>query len=396
MSDSSLNLLSASEAKISILNRNITSEKLVLDCIERIEAREPVINAWVEFEKERAIEEAQLSDKALSMGNLKGPLHGLPIALKDIIDTCDFPTQNGSRLFKGRRPAQDAQCVSLLRNSGAIIMGKTVTTEFALTGAGPTANPNNILHTPGGSSSGSAASVADFMVPVSIGSQTGGSMIRPASYCGIYGFKPSFGSISRRGVFCLARALDHLGVYARSVDDLILLCETLFKYDPSDLDMYEPDCLARVLKPDLNHDDYTPRFACIEGPAWDFVEPYIPSLFDTYRQKLEEFTVDVNLSGIFQGALDAHTTIMDANIWFNLSKFGCHGSQFLLPETLSRINRGKSIMASDYIRAIELIGSIEVALKQLLNHYDALITVSATGEAPIGLNYTGDSALQKI
>src|SRR5437660_572917 len=210
-----LRTLSAREAARQIAERRITAEALASAYLDRIAARETVVGAWQYLDREQALAAARRRDAEAP----RGPLHGIPIAVKDLIDTADMPTGYGSPIYEGHRPAADASCVALARAAGAVALGKTVTTEFACFTAGKTANPHNPAHTPGGSSSGSAAAVADGMVPLAFGSQTAGSVIRPAAYCGCVGYKPSFGVIPRAGVKMLCDSLDTIGVMARNVDD---------------------------------------------------------------------------------------------------------------------------------------------------------------------------------
>ena len=211
-----LHALSASDAARLIRDGVISSAQLVDACLARIEAVDPEVQAWAFLDPDLARAQATAADEYRLSGRPLGPLHGVPVGVKDIIDTADMPTENGSVLHAGRTPARDATVVSMLRAAGAVIMGKTVTTEFAAYAPGKTRNPHNAAHTPGGSSSGSAASVAAGMVPVAIGSQTNGSVIRPAAFCGVYGFKPTHGLIPRPGVLPLCRSLDTLGVFART------------------------------------------------------------------------------------------------------------------------------------------------------------------------------------
>ena len=211
-----LNRLTASEAAALMEKNEITSEDLVRACLARIEEREETVQAWQYLDPDFAIAEARKADAA----ERKGPLHGIPFAAKDIIDTADMPTENGSPIYAGRRPDADAPCVAVMRDAGAVLMGKTVTTEFATFNPGKTRNPHNSGHTPGGSSSGSGAAVGDCMVPLAFGSQTAGSLIRPAAFCGAYGLKPTHGTVDLSGILPLEATLDTLGYMARSVDDL--------------------------------------------------------------------------------------------------------------------------------------------------------------------------------
>ena len=202
------------------------------------------VQAWAFLDPDYALAQARAADELRLSGQPTGPLHGVPIAIKDIFDTADMPTENGSLLHAGRTPSRDATAVAMLRAAGAVIMGKTVTTEFAYFSPGKTRNPHNPEHTPGGSSSGSAAAVAAEMVPLALGSQTNGSTIRPAAYCGVIGFKPTHGLIPRQGILALSRTLDHVGLFARSIDDIALLAEQLVGYDERD-----PDTRPRARTP---------------------------------------------------------------------------------------------------------------------------------------------------
>jgi Asp-tRNA(Asn)/Glu-tRNA(Gln) amidotransferase A subunit family amidase len=218
--------LSVTEAAVAIAAGNLTSEDLVRDCLARIEKREPVVRAWAALDPYRAIAEARELDRHFSRNGAVGPLHGIPVGIKDMIDTADLPTQHNSPLYRGHRPGQDAACVAVLRAAGAMILGKTETVEFAAGGRkAPTTNPHDRCRTPGGSSSGSAAAVADFHVPLAFGTQTGGSLIRPASFCGLYALKPSWGLVSREGAKLASLSCDTIGWYAREISDLSLVAQ---------------------------------------------------------------------------------------------------------------------------------------------------------------------------
>ena len=236
MEVTNLYLLSATEAARLIRDGIITSEQLVGACLTRIREVDPQVQAWAFFDPDYALAQARAADQFRLSGAPIGPLHGVPVGIKDIFDTADMPTECGSVLYAGRTPSRDATVTALLRAAGAVIMGKTVTTEFAYFSPGKTRNPHNPEHTPGGSSSGSAAAVAASMVPLALGSQTNGSTIRPAAYCGVIGFKPTHGLISRYGALALSRTLDHVGLFANSLDDVALLTEQIVGYDQNDPD----------------------------------------------------------------------------------------------------------------------------------------------------------------
>src|SRR5690242_8213146 len=259
--------LTASEAARRISNGALTSEELVQACLERIRQVEPTVQAWQFLDEQHALSQARAADGRRRSGEAVGALCGIPVGIKDIIDTADMPTENGTVLHQGRMPRADAAVVAKLRAAGAVIMGKTVTTECAYFNPGKTRNPHNPEHTPGGSSSGSAAAVAAHMVPLALGSQTAGSVIRPGAFCGDYAFKPTHGLIPRTGVLMLSRTLDHIGLFARSLDDLALLAEELMGYDERDPDTrpraHMPFCEVLDEEPPL-----APMFAFVKTPHW--------------------------------------------------------------------------------------------------------------------------------
>src|SRR3984893_13219897 len=244
-----LNELSAAEMAGRIAARAITAEAVIGDCLARIAAREPTIHAFAHVDPELALRQA----RELDGGPGRGVLHGVPIGIKDVIDTADQPTQMGSPIYRGHRPACDAACVALLRAAGAIILGKTVTAEFAGMTPGPTVNPHNPAHTPGGSSSGSGAAVADRMIPAALGTQTGGSVLRPAAYCGVIGYKPTFGAFNRAGLKFAAESLDTIGLMARSIDDIALITSVLLGRQPG-----APAALGAA-----------PKIGLCRTPLWD-------------------------------------------------------------------------------------------------------------------------------
>ncbi len=229
--------MSVGQAAEVIRDGKISSEDLVSACLDQIAAVEERVGAWAHLDPEHALRQAQDVDLARREGKGVGPLQGIPVGVKDIFETKDMPTEDGTVLHAGRQPAEDATAVALLREAGAIIMGKTVTAELAVYAPGKTRNPHDPERTPGGSSSGSAAAVAAFMVPLAIGNQTNGSIIRPASYCGVYGYKPTHGLISRHGILQQSRALDQVGVFARTIEDAALIAEQLMAFDDRDPDM---------------------------------------------------------------------------------------------------------------------------------------------------------------
>ena len=268
----SLCALGLGEAAADIRDGRITSVELVGDCLAHVEEVDAEVQAWAFLDRDHALTQAEALDMRRREGKALGALHGVPIGIKDIFDTGDMPTELGSPLWAGRTPRRDASAVTRLRAAGAVIMGKTVTTEYAYFHPGKTRNPHDRERTPGGSSSGSAAAVAAAMVPGAIGSQTNGSVIRPAAFCGVVGFKPTHGLISRSGALMLSRTLDHVGLFARSVEDVALLAETLAGFDEEDPDTRPvarpPFAATAASEPPL-----PPRFAFVRSPAWTHAEP---------------------------------------------------------------------------------------------------------------------------
>ena len=276
--------LSAGAAAALIREHKLGALELTEACLRQIEASEPEVQAFAFLDPEHAQGQARALDDMRRRGRPLGPLHGLPVGVKDIIDTQDMPTENGTVLHAGRRPRADATVVSRLRAAGAVILGKTVTTELAVYAPSKTRNPHNPEHTPGGSSSGSAAAVAAHMVPLALGTQTNGSVIRPAAYCGVYGYKPSHGLISRTGVLRQSPPLDTVGVMARSVEDLALLAEVLMGYDPGDPAL-RPRAHPRLLEVAAQPPPVVPDLGFVRTPVWDQAEDETKAAFDELRER---------------------------------------------------------------------------------------------------------------
>jgi Asp-tRNA(Asn)/Glu-tRNA(Gln) amidotransferase A subunit family amidase len=387
-----LHLLSASEAAGLIRDGTITSEELVKACLARIQEVDPQVQAWEFLDPKYALTQARALDQLRLEGKPIGPLHGVPVAIKDIFDTADMPTENGSMICAGRTPSRDATAVSLLRAAGAVIMGKTVTTEFAYFSPGKTRNPYNPEHTPGGSSSGSAAAVAANMVPLAIGSQTNGSTIRPAAYCGVVGFKPTHGLISRYRVSPLSRTLDHIGLFARSIDDIALLAEQLVAYDENDPDT-QPR--ARILFTAVAAEEppLAPMFAFIKTPMWERADEDTKEGFAEIVELLGNQVEEVEL---FPSAADAwqwHQTIMSAEMALNLAREWDSGRARMSEQLRKQIDIGRAVTAFDYQHALKQIAPIHESFVKLFEQrYDAILTPAAPSAAPKGLASTGDPA----
>jgi len=385
----SLGALSITEAAAHIREGRITAAELVSDCLKRVDEVDAEVQAWTFLDRDHAMRQAEALDQHRMQGKALGPLHGIPLGIKDIFDTSDMPTEFGSKLWAGRTSRSDAYAVARLRGAGAVIMGKTVTTEYAYFHPGKTRNPHDKERTPGGSSSGSAAAVASFMVPGAIGSQTNGSVVRPAAFCGVVGFKPSHGLIPRTGALILSRTLDHVGVFARSVEDVALLAENMAGFDEEDADTRPlarpPFSSVAASEPPL-----PPRFAFVRGPAWKFAEPVTQEAFAQLVQTLGEQAQEVEIGERFERAIDLHKTVMEVEMAHNLRRDYEKGGDQLSPVLRGLIERGRGKMAVDYAAAVAAIGPLNAGLDELFNEYDAILTPAAPGEAPRGLDTTGN------
>ncbi len=382
--------MSALRAAEAIREGELTSEELVEACLARIEEQEEQIGAWEHLDKEFALTQAREADLARGEGKALGPFHGVPVGIKDIIDTAALPTENGSPLHAGRRPTEDAAVVSLLKSAGAVIMGKTVTTEFAVYAPGKTKNPHDPNRTPGGSSSGSAAPVASCMVPVAVGSQTNGSVIRPASYCGVCGFKPTFGSISRYGMLPQSRPIDHVGLFGRSVEDLAFLGDQLMVFDARDPDMRHR-AAPRLREIAASEPPVTPRFAFVKTPVWDQADEDAQAAFEELAAHLgEEIVEEVELPEPFNNAIEWHQIILESNLARNFEMEYVRGKDKISDLLCKMIERGQKYLAVDYTRAVERVPVLNGLLGEMFERFDALLTPPAPGQAPLGLGATGN------
>lgn len=388
--------LTAADAAARIAKGEITSVMLVEACLERIKGRDESVQAWEHLNPDFALEQARAADARRAHDQSTGPLHGVPVGIKDIIDTYDFPTENGTPAYEGRQPGDDAAVVSALKDAGAIILGKTVTTELAVFHPNRTRNPHNLDHTPGGSSSGSAAAVADYMIPLAIGTQTGGSVIRPASFCGVHGFKPTHGTISRTGVLMQAPPLDTIGVFARSVEDLGLVAGCLTAYDPRDTWMLprSRSCLHEMT---LQEPPVDPVFAFVKSPPWDeFAEDATREAFPELVEALGEQCDEVELPPIFAEALKMQKIIQTADIAKFYGPILAKAPGVISQGLTERIEEGKSITAVDYNTALDVREALYAGLEEVFERYDAIITPASPGPAPKGLGSTGNTAFNAM
>ena len=375
-----LNELSATEIAAKIAAREITCEAATRDCVERIAAREPIVKAWVNFNPELALAQAH----ALDREPRRGPLHGVPIGVKDVIDTFDMPTEMGSPIYRGYRPTADAACVALLRRAGAVILGKTATCELAGMAPAATTNPHNAAHTPGGSSSGSAAAVADFMVPAALGTQTGGSVLRPSSFCGVFGYKPTYNTFNKAGLKPAAESIDTIGWIGRSIEDIALLTAVLR--------MDEPQPLRSM--------SAAPRIGLCRTELWDSAQGETKSAVEnaaTALSKAGAVVRDVDLPGEFAGlpAL-ARGTIN------HFERAACMAFEWdnhraaLSPQMRRYIESGLKTSRADYVAAWRRIEQCRALLAGVFEGLDVLLAPCVPGEAPKGLASTGDPSMQAM
>ncbi len=384
--------MSGADAARAIREGTMSSELLVRACLARVGEVDATVEAWAFLDPEHALGQARAADEWRGGGQPVGPLHGVPVGVKDIIDTADMPTENGSLLHAGRTPVRDAAVVAMLRGAGAVIMGKTVTTEFATRTPGKTRNPHNPAHTPGGSSSGSAAAVAAGMVPLALGTQTGGSTIRPASFCGVYGFKPTRGLIPRNGMWRLSATLDHVGLFARTIEDLALLAESLVGWEEGD-----PESRPRPRIPyrqvAAEEPPLPPMFAFVKTPRWAQVDADAVEAFAELTDHLGDRVEELSLSGAAEEAYEWHRVIMDAEITQSLAREWERGRDRLSPALQRQIARGRETRAIEYLRALARIPEMNEGFAELFaQRYDAILTPAASGTAPAGLDSTGDPA----
>jgi Asp-tRNA(Asn)/Glu-tRNA(Gln) amidotransferase A subunit family amidase len=386
--DKKLAWLDAAAAARAIRCGEITSELLVRACLQRITAVEPVVQAWAFLDPEHALDQARAADRALAEGKPLGALHGVPVGVKDIFDTADMPTENGTALHVGRRPAEDAMVISLLRGAGAVLLGKTVTTELAVYSPGKTTNPHDPRHTPGGSSSGSAAAVAAGMVPLAVGSQTNGSVIRPAAYCGVYGYKPTHGLISRHGVLAQSWHLDHVGVFARTLQDVACIAEPLMGFDRRDSAM-RPQARPRLSEILAGEPPVKPRLAFVRSPFWDQAAEDTRAAFTGLVARLRAHVEDVELPPAFAEAANIHRTILEADLARSFASEYERGPEQLSSILRMMIERGQQTLATEYNRAVAAIPGLLQALHAIFERFDAILTPATTSQAPLGLGSTG-------
>ncbi len=383
--------LAAVELRGRLASGALRAEEVAEAFLAQIAAREPELCAFAHLDEGHVRDQARRLDALRRTGRPVGPLHGLPVAVKDIIDTAGTPTENGTALDAGRVPDADAALVARLRAAGALVIGKTVTTELAYLHPSKTRNPAAAGRTPGGSSAGSAAAVAAHMAPLAVGTQTGGSVIRPASFCGCVGFKPSFGAIPRTGVLAQSPSLDTVGVFARSVEDAALLAEILFGFDAGD-PATRPAPPPRLLDVATAEPPVTPTLAFLRPPGHDArAEPVLREAMAELADALGERAFEVELPAPFEEAAAVRERINLAEMAKCYHAYERRGRDRLSAETRDAIDRGKRVLARDYLAALDWPAVLNAGLEEILSRCDAILLPAAPGPAPEGFASTGDA-----
>jgi len=387
--------LSAVDIVKTLKEGKYTSEEVVKSFIEQINKKEKKVKAWEFFDQELALNQAKKLDEDHQSGKIHGDLHGVPIGIKDIFDTEDMPTTDGTEIHKKNPSWNDCTVVSKLKQAGAIIMGKTVTAELAYYSPGKTTNPHDPTRTPGGSSSGSAAAVASNMVPLAVGSQTNGSIIRPASFCGVVGYKPSKGYISRHLVLQVSRALDQVGVFSNSVEDAALISEHLIGYDKQDPDTtLNPK--PKLLQSCKQKPPAEPILAYIKLPFMSELEEDAKEGFEEIKDELKGKVDEMELPEGFVNITKWHKIIMESDMAQSFSAEYKNSKNKLSDKIVEAIERGMKYTSIEYNEALSKIEVANAYFNQFFHDYDAILTPSANGEAPKGLESTGNPIFSTI
>lgn len=382
-------ILTAQEAVAKITDDELSVRELLSIYLERIDALEGRVGAWAYFDRQSVLDQVEeLEALASSDDGKRAPLRGIPIGVKDIFDTVDMPTENGTFAQKGRQPDCDATVVKILREAGAVIMGKTVTAELAVYTSGKTTNPHDPARTPGGSSSGSAATVAAGMVPLAIGTQTNGSVIRPASYCGVVGFKPTFGAISREGILKQAPSLDQVGVFAANIRDAALLAKVLAGSSGlTDLKGLESDEFSHSFPTSSKNSPQ--KFAFVKSPVWDEATIVTQRAFLNFVRSMGENVAEIDLPPLCDDSIKCHRTIMRYEMARNYQEFFDDYHEHISKVLLDMISEGRQISLEEYQKAKETAVEITRVVDDILSPYDAVLTPATPSAAPAGLESTG-------
>jgi len=380
--------ITATELVSKLKSGEVSSVEVCEAYLDRIKKFEKEVKAWAYIDAKTILEKASEKDEYRKSGKPLGPLHGIPIGIKDIIGTEDMPTECGTVLRKGMPESSDAEVVNLLKISGAIIMGKTVTTELAYFDPGKTTNPHDKTRTPGGSSSGSAAAVGAFMAPLTLGTQTKGSIIRPASYCGVVGYKPSFGLISRNGVLKQSSKLDHIGVFGKNVLDVALISKAIIKKDLYDKDTihYSAENMIEECKKEPHFD---PKFIFYKTKSWKKIDRESQKAFEFLIKKFKKNIEVFDEPSYFQDIHNYHQIIHETDMANSFQKFYKNSKKKLGKNLVEAIERGMKYSASQYTEAVDFMERSYRSYSEVFEDYHGVITPSSTGVADKGIKSTG-------
>jgi len=391
---SNLYTLNVEQISNQIKEGKISSREVCEIFIERINKFEKDIKAWAHFDKKLLLSKADEADEHRKSGKPMGSLHGVPVAVKDIIGTFDMPTECGTILRKGAK-SQNAEIIDLLISAGAIVMGKTATSELAYLGPPATRNPHDYTRTPGGSSSGSAAVIASYMAPLSIGSQTGGSIIRPASFCGVVGYKPSYGLISRNGVLRTSNKLDHIGVFGKTVEDVALLAKVLIKkdsYDEATIHFSSENMLEECKKGPL----YEPKFIFYKTDAWKIIDKKSRDAFEYFIKSFKKNIEIFDTPSYFKDINKYHQIIHETDLANNFAAYYKKSKNKLSNYMQKAISNGNKHSAKEYAEAIDFMKRSYESYKEVFEDYHGVLSPSSPGVAPKGLKSTGTAEFNRF
>ena len=387
--------LKAEELALKIKDAQLTSVEICEKYIERINKFEKDVKAWAHFDKKLLLEKAAEADEYRRSGKPLGPLHGVPVAVKDIVGTIDMPTECGTVIRKGKSYSQNAEIIDLLLASGAIVMGKTATAELAYLGPPKTTNPHDHSRTPGGSSSGSAAVIASHMAPLSIGSQTGGSVIRPASYCGVVGYKPSYGLISRNGVLRTSYHLDHIGVFGKTVEDVALLAKVLIKkdsYDKATIHYSSEFMLEECKKGPM----FDPKFIFYKTESWKKIDKKSRESFEFFIKSFKKNIEVFDTPSYFKDIDKYHRIVHETDLANNFQVYYKKSKNKLSKEMQTAISRGMKHSAKEYLDAVDFMSRSYESYKEVFEDYHGVLSPCSTGVADKGLKSTGSADFNRV
>ena len=387
--------LKAEELSLKIKDAQLTSVEICEKYIERINKFEKHVKAWAHFDKKLLLEKAAEADEYRRSGKPTGPLHGIPVAVKDIVGTLDMPTECGTVIRKGKSYSQNAEIVDLLLAAGAIVMGKTATAELAYLHPPKTTNPHDHSRTPGGSSSGSAAVVASFMAPLSIGSQTGGSIIRPASYCGVVGYKPTYGLISRNGVLKTSEKFEHIGVFGRSVEDVALLSKVLIKkdnFDSATIHYSTENMLTETKKGPL----FEPKFIFYKTDYWKNIEKKSREAFEYFIKSFKKNIEVFDTPSYFKDIHKYHQIMYETDLANNFGLYYKKYKKKLSKPMQDAILKGDKHSAKEYAEALDFMKRSYESYEEVFEDYHGVLSPSSPGVAPKSLKTTGTAEFNKV